>query len=237
LSALSHPLAIESLRVKLARSHLQPSRRISYSSAPQSSSSDLPCSASTSRALAPLHKHSRFSCSSHHLVCSSTTSQRRQQHTTRLLYRPTIPYSPSTRPTPTGRPALAALAALSPSGRPQHTSESQRMSLPTPTTPLDACLNLHDFERVAEETLKPKVRLARSPRTRNSATNLSTHSELGVLRFCSRRPSHQGAQHVHLLSNPLPAPSSRRRPASRCIYLHLGLQNALSLLHRPRGHG
>ncbi|ORY89263.1 putative L-lactate dehydrogenase [Leucosporidium creatinivorum] len=30
------------------------------------------------------------------------------------------------------------------------------MSLPTPATPLDACLNLHDFERVAEETLKPK---------------------------------------------------------------------------------
>lgn len=34
------------------------------------------------------------------------------------------------------------------------------MALPSPTTPLDACLNLHDFERVAEATLKPKVRPA-----------------------------------------------------------------------------
>ncbi|GAA5820603.1 hypothetical protein JCM11251_003071 [Rhodosporidiobolus azoricus] len=29
-------------------------------------------------------------------------------------------------------------------------------NLPTPTTPLDSLLNLYDFERVAEETLKPK---------------------------------------------------------------------------------
>ena len=31
-------------------------------------------------------------------------------------------------------------------------------SLPTPTTPLDSVLSLHDFEISAKETLKPKVR-------------------------------------------------------------------------------
>jgi hypothetical protein len=78
------------------------------------------------------------------------TSLRRVLTGTHLTFR-TLPRS--SRPLP-----LASVARRGYSADSDLPPLSLTMSLPTPSVPLEACLNLHDFERVAEQTLKPKVR-------------------------------------------------------------------------------